>query len=174
VLPIHPFSLTDSMIPAVLAIEEAAFAGDSWNATDFKHMKSRRDGIVTLFESRASESDRPVVGFIAYTLATGYIRIWNFAIHPMYQRRGVGTWAIRDYMASKLHAHRRVKILLDLRESALEAQLFFRAMGYKAINVKRHYYDDTDESAYEMQYRLPGGIDCHVEDEPEHVAQEEG
>ena len=35
----------------------------------------------------------------------------------------------------------------------MAAQLFFRANGFRAVSVLRHYYEDTPEDAYLMQYR---------------------
>ena len=42
---------------------------------------------------------------------------------------------------------------LEVRETNLAAQLFFRSLGFRAVNVLRNYYDDTPEDAYVMQYR---------------------
>ena len=44
-------------------------------------------------------------------------------------------------------------ILLEVRETNLSAQLFFRNSGFKAVSVLREFYDDTPEDAYVMQYR---------------------
>ena len=44
--------------------------------------------------------------------------------------------------------------MLEVRESNLDAQCFFRAIGFKAVSVLRDFYDDTDEDAYVMQCRV--------------------
>ena len=44
--------------------------------------------------------------------------------------------------------------MLEVRETNLAAQLFFRQRGFKAISVLRDFYDDTTEDAYLMQYSL--------------------
>jgi len=43
--------------------------------------------------------------------------------------------------------------MLEVRETNLDAQLFFRRMGFRAVSVLRDFYDDTVEDAYVMQYR---------------------
>ena len=43
--------------------------------------------------------------------------------------------------------------MLEVRETNLDAQLFFRAQGFRAVNVLRDFYEDTTEDAYLMQYR---------------------
>lgn len=171
-LPVHHCWMVESMIPAALRVEEEAFAGDSWNAADFNHFRKRRDGNVTVFESLKVPDNDHIVGFVAYTLNPGFIRIWNMAVRPAYHRQKVGKQII-DYMFKKLHSHKRTRLLLNTRETNLQAQLFFRAMGFKCISIEKRYYDDTEEDGYEMQYLLPGGVAVHAEDEPEHVAQEE-
>ncbi|MEM9368527.1 MAG: ribosomal-protein-alanine N-acetyltransferase RimI, partial [Planctomycetota bacterium] len=44
-------------------------------------------------------------------------------------------------------------IMLEVRETNLEAQLFFKQLGFKAISVLRDFYDDAAEDAYLMQFR---------------------
>ena len=44
--------------------------------------------------------------------------------------------------------------MLEVRESNLAAQLFFKKMGFKAVLVLRSHYDDTDEDAYVMRFTL--------------------
>jgi ribosomal-protein-alanine N-acetyltransferase len=54
---------------------------------------------------------------------------------------------------------------LEIRETNLPAQLFFRAAGFRAVSVLRSFYADTPEDAYLMQFRyrpaememVPGG-----------------
>ena len=42
---------------------------------------------------------------------------------------------------------------LEVRETNLPAQIFFRESGFRAVSVLRDYYQDTTEDAYVMQYR---------------------
>ena len=56
-------------------------------------------------------------------------------------------------LVSKLSHGRRNRILLEVRETNLAAQLFFRTAGFRAITVLRDFYDDTIEDAYLMEFR---------------------
>jgi hypothetical protein len=40
----------------------------------------------------------------------------------------------------------------------LDAQLFFKEHLYKAKKVLRHFYEDNDEDAYRMEYRVPSVV----------------
>jgi ribosomal-protein-alanine N-acetyltransferase len=56
-------------------------------------------------------------------------------------------------LIAKLSSQRRSRIVLEVRETNLAAQLFFRENGFRAVSVLRAYYEDTPEDAYMMQYR---------------------
>ena len=64
-------------------------------------------------------------------------------------------------LVSKLSYQRRNRIMLEVRETNLAAQLFFRGHGFRAVSLLRKFYEDTPEDAYLMQY-------CH---QPAEVAQ---
>jgi ribosomal-protein-alanine N-acetyltransferase len=55
-------------------------------------------------------------------------------------------------LVGKLSSHRRTRILLQVRETNLPAQLFFRIQGFRATEVVREHFEDTGEDAYIMQY----------------------
>jgi ribosomal-protein-alanine N-acetyltransferase len=57
-------------------------------------------------------------------------------------------------LVGKLSNQRRNRIALYVRETNLEAQLFYRVVGFRAMEVVREHYPDTGEDAYSMQYYL--------------------
>ena len=99
-----------------------------------------------------AEHDDRVVGFMIYELHKTRIHVLNFAVADGYRRRGVGSQMIAKLIA-KLSPQRRSRIVLEVRETNLAAQLFFRENGFRAVSVLRSYYADTPEDAYLMQYR---------------------
>ena len=130
----------------VLAIEQAGFEYP-WSEEDFIRCLRQRNCIGMV----AEHADRPI-GFMIYELHRTRLHILNFAVHPRYQRRTVGRQMI-EKLIGKLSAKRRNRIVLEVRETNLPAQLFFRACGFRAIAVLRNFYDETTEDAYVMQYR---------------------
>jgi [ribosomal protein S18]-alanine N-acetyltransferase len=78
--------------------------------------------------------------------------VLNFAVTESYRRYGVGSQMLAK-LAAKLSTQRRSRIVLEVRETNLAAQLFFRENGFRAVSVLRSYYADTPEDAYLMQYR---------------------
>ena len=99
-----------------------------------------------------AECDDQVAGFMIYELHRSRIHVLNFAVKPIFQRHGVGSQMLAK-LIGKLSPMRRSRIVLEVRETNLGAQLFFRENGFRAISVLHSYYEDTPEDAYLMQYR---------------------
>ena len=98
-----------------------------------------------------SEYDERVVGFMVYELHKNQLHILNFAVHSDFRRQGVGKQMVGK-LISKLSHQRRNRILLEVRETNLAAQMFFKNNSFKAVSVLRDFYDDSAEDAYRMQY----------------------
>jgi ribosomal-protein-alanine N-acetyltransferase len=133
-------------MPAVLAIENESFEF-SWTEDDFIRCLRQRNCI-----GMVAEQDDRVVGFMIYELHKNRLHILNFAVAKDFRRQGVGQ-AMVNKLLSKLSHERRNRIMLEVRETNLDAQLFFKHLGFRAISVLRDFYDDTVEDAYLMQYR---------------------
>jgi ribosomal-protein-alanine N-acetyltransferase len=99
-----------------------------------------------------AEHDERVVGFMIYELNKTRIRVLNFAVAEKFRRRGAGAQMMAK-LIGKLSSQRRSRITLEVRETNLPAQLFFRRTGFRAVSVLRQFYADTPEDAYLMQYR---------------------
>lgn len=129
----------------VLEIERSSFEFP-WFEEDFIRCLRQRNCI-----GMVAEHAERVVGFMIYELHKTRLHILNFAVAPSVRRRGVGTQMI-DKLIGKLSRERRTEISLEVRETNLPAQLFFRQGGFRATSVLRDFYDDSTEDAYAMQY----------------------
>ncbi len=132
-------------MPEVLAIETAGFEFP-WSEEDFIRCLRQRNCI-----GMVAEYDERVVGFMIYELHKNRLHVLNFAVQAEFRRRGVGQQMIGK-LISKLSHQRRSRIMLEVRETNLAAQLFFREAGFRAVSVLRDFYDDTVEDAYLMEY----------------------
>ena len=99
------------------------------------------------------ESEGQRVGLITTTCYERSAWVGHLIVVPGYRRRGIGTQMIGK-LIGKLSAGRRTRITLEVRETNLPAQLFFRDNGFRAVSVLRDYYEDTPEDAYVMPYRF--------------------
>ena len=133
-------------MPEVLATEPESFEFP-WLEEDFIRCLRQRNCI-----GMVAEHDDRVVGFMIYELNKTRIHVLNLAVAEDYRRRGVGTQMVSK-LIGKLSDQRRTRIVLEVRETNLAAQLFFRSAEFRATSVLRSHYEDTPEDAYLMQYR---------------------
>lgn len=135
-------------LTSVLKIEKASFEF-AWCQEDFLACLRQRHCI-----GMVAELDGKVVGYMIYELYKQRLTILNFAVAPKHRRWGVGTAMVRR-LKDKLSQQRRREIVLEVRETNLPAQLFFRSLGFTATDVLRGRYDDTGEDAYRMAFTMP-------------------
>jgi ribosomal-protein-alanine N-acetyltransferase len=145
-VPVHIRWMIRRDMPHVLAIEQQSFEFP-WSEEDFIRCLRQRNCI-----GMVAEVEDKIVGFMVYELHKTRLHLLNFAVAAAWQRRGIGT-QMATKLVSKLSHQRRTRILLEVRETNLAAQLFFKKAGFRAVSVLRSFYDDTPEDAYVMQYR---------------------
>ncbi len=153
-------------MPEVLQTEQESFEY-SWTEEDFLRCLRQRNCI-----GMVAEQGEKVVGFMIYELHKAKLHILNFAVHPQFRRGGIGAQMVAK-LISKLSSHRRTRITLEVRETNLPAQLFFRSQGFKGVRVLRSFYEDSGEDAFLMQYRLPDDTSDDIEDAVNRIAQYE-
>ncbi|HEV3022694.1 MAG TPA: ribosomal protein S18-alanine N-acetyltransferase [Pirellulales bacterium] len=137
----------------VLEIEQAAFEFP-WSEDDFIRCLRQRNCI-----GMVADRDDRVVGFMIYELHKTRLHILNFAVAASRRRQGIGGQMV-EKLTAKLSNQRRSRILLEVRETNLAAQVFFRSQGFRAVSVLRDFYEDTTEDAYLMQYRYRAEADA--------------
>lgn len=134
-------------MPEVLQIELDSFEY-TWNEEYFLSCLRQRNCI-----GMVAEHNYRIVSFMIYELHKGFIQILNFAVAPDFRLFGIGRQMV-ERAKDKLSQQRRRSISLEVRETNLEAQLFFRKMDFRAISILPDYFEDTDEAAYILQYQL--------------------
>jgi ribosomal-protein-alanine N-acetyltransferase len=130
----------------VLEIENESFEFP-WSEEEFIRCLRQRNCI-----GMVADCDDKVVGFMVYELHKTRLHILNFAVGRDCRRKGIGR-KMASKLVGKLSAQRRTRIVLEVRETNLDAQIFFRSQGFRAVNVLRDFYEDTTEDAYLMQFR---------------------
>lgn len=84
-----------------------------------------------------------IVGYIAFDEKSDkFISIDSVAVHHAYRRKGIGTQLVKFVveLCSDIKTH--------VRETNLEAQLFFKSLGFMVFDVIRGAYDTTTEDCY--------------------------
>ncbi|MFM7183236.1 MAG: ribosomal protein S18-alanine N-acetyltransferase [Planctomycetota bacterium] len=142
-------------MPEVVGIEREAFEFP-WSDEDFTRCLRQRNCIGMVAEIADS-----VVAFMIYELHRSRLHMLNFAVTRSHRRLGIGTHMM-EKLVGKLTPDRRGRIMLEVRETNLPAQLFFRSLGFRATSVLKDFYQDSTEDAYQMQYVLATMADVAV------------
>lgn len=132
-------------MPEVMEIESKSF-DCPWSEEDFIKALRQRNNI-----GMVSEVNGEVAGYVVYTLNKRELEIINLAVKREYRRCYIGSQII-EKLIGKLSSDRRNKIVSYVRESNLDAQLFFKFMGFLATGVHYDYYE-TDH-AYRFVYQI--------------------
>lgn len=146
-LRVHVRWMVRRDFPEVLAIEQACFEFP-WKEDDFLSCLRQRNCI-----GMVAEHEGKVVGFMIYEVPKNRIHLLNIAAAPGFQQRGVAGQMIKK-LIGKLNSQRRTRIGLTVRETNLQALCFFRSLGFRATTVLKNFYDETNEDAYGLEYRV--------------------
>lgn len=128
-------------MPEILAIERECFEYP-WTEEDFL-MTLRQRNVIGMVADDGSK----IHGYVIYELLKGQLHVLNFAVAPWLRREGLGTRMVQK-LKYKLSQQRRTQLILEIRETNLDAQRFFRSQGFLAYSVLRGHYTDTDEDAF--------------------------
>lgn len=119
-----------------------------WSENDFIRCLRHRNCI-----GMVAEHDDQVVGYIIYELRKRKLHLIKLVVRRDCRRQGVGRQMV-DKLIGKLIAAGRNFIELKVRETSLDAQLFFRSYGFVATTVNREWFCDPDEDAYSMELHV--------------------
>jgi ribosomal-protein-alanine N-acetyltransferase len=132
-------------LEALAAIEEASFP-NAWSRDALAGFLQREDS-----DCRVIELAGRVVGFFVVLIEPDRLHMVNIAVDPEFRRRGLALHALDriDELALERGAE---QIVLEVRETNLDAQLLYRKAGYRAVEIVSGYYNGED--AYRMVKRF--------------------
>lgn len=134
--------------PEVIQIEQESFEF-AWTKEDFLNCLRNRNVVGYIVGDTAGR----IVGYMMYELLKSEVHILNFAVAPWFRRLGAGQSMIQK-LISKLPQQRRDTITLEVRESNLDAQLFFKSCGFRSYGISHEHYKTNGEDAYQFVYEL--------------------
>ena len=143
-------------IPPVLQIERDSYA-DPWSEKDLLRSLNRENalGFVAFYGER-------LAGYAILQIApTKPGKLVNIAVSPSKRRLGIGTQLVGRVLEESTTLQ-MPRLSLTLRETSLEAQLFFRAQQFKAVEILRNFFSETGEDGYVMTRELK-----HENDRPD-------
>ena len=131
-------------IPAVVAIEEEAFA-TPWTEEVFHHELTGNDYAHYVVAVRDDE----VVGHCGMWLVMDECHITNVAVRLHMRGNGIGEALMRE--AISLCKEKDVRLMtLEVRVTNETAQNLYRKLGFQDGGIRKNYYADDHEDALVM------------------------
>ena len=90
-------------------------------------------------------SDNKLVGFLMFETNYEITDLIYVVVEPIYRRRGIG-YSLVKYLVENTNTD---KIMLEVRCDNDSAIRLYKKFGFKIINTRRRYYDNSD--AYVME-----------------------
>lgn len=131
----------------VLDIEKWAFSYP-WSEEDFLRVLSQRNAI-----GKVACVGESVVGYMIYELHKTHIDLLNMAVYGPCSRQGIGKAMLNKLKGTLSHRHRS-KVVMQVSETNVDALKFFASQGFVATGIIPSPYEETDEDAIEMVFRL--------------------
>ncbi|MCC6614525.1 MAG: ribosomal protein S18-alanine N-acetyltransferase [Anaerolineae bacterium] len=156
-------------IPQVVAIDQITFV-PPWSARSYAYeiAESTYSHMVVLEEIEEQPSTRSlfrwlfsppraqashIVGYGGLWLISDEAHISTIATHPEYRRRGWGELLLAG-MVQKALVLRASYVVLEVRVSNVTAQNLYHKYGFVTVDVKKGYYHNNGEDAYDMRLDL--------------------
>lgn len=127
-------------IRSVLLPIEAATNVSKWSETLYV-----REFETIFSHIKLIEIDKIPAGFIIFWIIADELHILNVAIHPDYQRRGLGRKLVSHAIEHAIEAHAGFATL-EVRKNNHAAIHLYKKLGFKTLNIRRKYYADGEDA----------------------------
>lgn len=132
----------------VLNIERKCFPSP-WSRTGFEEVLSREHSQAYVIKGMYRGRVR-VIGYLCLWLFLDEMHILNLAIHPEFQRQGLGQKLLEH--ALDLAEKRGICwATLEVRKSNRVALSLYKKMGFEPVRIRPKYYTDNREDAVVME-----------------------
>ncbi len=130
-------SMTEAHLDSILSIEKRV-QFEPWSKQMFiEELKKEHSLCYTMFY----ESN--IVGYVCSVFICDELHILNFAISPLYQKRGLG-YLLLEYLMNKAVGKGLSFVFLEVRESNIAAISLYRKAGFVPVGTRRGYYLSPD------------------------------
>jgi ribosomal-protein-alanine N-acetyltransferase len=131
----------------MLVIERQSF-DVPWTEDEFLTVLRGRNVVGMAADLNGEVSE--VAGYVIYESVGRHLEILNLAVARRHRRKGIGGQII-DQLKQKIMLQGRKSIHTRVRESNLDAHLFFQRQGFRAVRVIRDHFDNG-EAAYHFVF----------------------
>lgn len=124
-------------MPQIYEIENQSFP-EPWPKEEFMKVLKTKSCI-----GFVAEVDDTIQGFMIYQCSQDAYELVNLAVGEEYRRQGVANKLVRHLLDKMVKFNKR-QLQAYISERNLNAQLFFKQLGFKASVVRNYYNKDHD------------------------------
>lgn len=148
---IRPLRWTD--LPAVQALEQAAFPDDAWSAGSWwAELATRPRRSYAVLEGPGGR----VLGYAGLDLAGELADVMTLAVDPRERGAGHGRRLLRHLLAAAGSAGARA-VLLEVRADNIAARRLYERHGFTVVHSRSGYYRPEGVDALVMRVGVDGG-----------------
>jgi [ribosomal protein S18]-alanine N-acetyltransferase len=142
---LRPLALTD--LDTVLVIDALTFPTPT-KASLFRHELT--NNALAHYQALVGENGR-LLGFAGYWLIADEAHISTIAVHPDYQRRGLGELLLLNMLYRQCEQQASLSTL-EVRRSNRTAQTLYHKYGYEQVGERRRYYKNGEDALLLTRY----------------------
>ena len=86
-----------------------------------------------------------LLGLCSAWLIIDELYITSIAVHPIHQRKGIGTFLISDFI-KRANSLRTNHIHLEVKDTNERAKAFYKAIGFKIEGNRSNFYKDGSDA----------------------------
>jgi ribosomal-protein-alanine N-acetyltransferase len=134
--------------PEVTSLLAATPEATLWSESDLLRMRELT-GVTAL----VAEEPGGISGIVIGRRVGNEAEVLNLAVRQEKRRKGEG----KRLVGKLLDEYRRLRVsrvFLEVRESNAGAVVFYEGLGFRAVGVRKDYYQDPREPALVMELRL--------------------
>ncbi len=88
---------------------------------------------------------KKLLGLCSAWLVIDELQITFVAVHPLHQRKGLGTFLLSD-LIKRSESLQTNQMHLEVKENNEAAKAFYKAMGFKTVSNRPNFYKDGSDA----------------------------
>ncbi len=135
--------MLESDLDEIIQIEKRVFP-DAWEREMFYSEIREHDSKVLIDTSKSK-----IIGYICGWKIIDEYLINNVAIDLPYRKKGLGQYFLSEIISEQIKQG-VTKFFLEVRVTNIGAINLYKKLGFKELRVRKKYYKDPVEDAFEM------------------------
>jgi ribosomal-protein-alanine N-acetyltransferase len=140
-----------SDLPEVMEIERLVFPSP-WTPGLFLHELKLPFSRLTV--ARLDSGNRRVIGYVCWWVIGDEVHILNLAVHPEYQRAGIGRELVHLVLSNALSSG-AASVTLEVRSENTAAKGLYESFGFAGVGRRRNYYGRGEDAIIMMRRLAP-------------------